>query len=146
MISLSTLCDISRLRKSPRRVGRGAGGGLGKTCGRGQKGAGARSGYKRRYGYEGGQFRTFMKMPIRGFSNARFCSRCDVVNLDRIDGAFREGEVVDVDALRCHGLIPKGNGRVKILGKGELTKKLVFRLDLLSAGVRDRLRQSGILG
>ncbi len=82
MITLGSLKNPTRKRRSVKRVGRGPGSGKGKTCGRGEKGAGARSGYKRRYGYEGGQFRTFMKLPIRGFSNAMFRKlKLNTVNL-----------------------------------------------------------------
>jgi large subunit ribosomal protein L15 len=72
MTTLGTLKNTTFYRKSVKRVGRGPGSGKGKTCGRGEKGAGARAGYKSRQGYEGGQFRTFMKLPIRGFNNERF--------------------------------------------------------------------------
>jgi len=85
MISLSQLSNTSRPKQKCRRVGRGPGSGLGKTCGRGEKGAGARAGYKRRLGYEGGQFRTFMKIPQRGFNNARFRKAYDTINLGQID-------------------------------------------------------------
>src|ERR1700704_6474605 len=105
MISLSSLTNTSRPYKRRRRVGRGPGCGLGKTCGRGEKGAGSRSGYKRRYGYEGGQFRTFMKLPIRGFSNARFRRAYDTVNLGQIQNAFQDGEVVNVQTLADRGFL-----------------------------------------
>ena len=84
MFTLGSLKNTTRPRKSVKRVGRGLGSGLGKTCGRGEKGAGARSGYKRRHTYEGGQFRTFMKIPQRGFSQARFRKPYHVINLFQI--------------------------------------------------------------
>ena len=96
MFSLSNLKNSTRKKIAPKRVGRGLGSGLGKTCGRGEKGAGSRSGYKRRYGYEGGQFRTFMKMPERGFSNARFRRAYDSINLGQIENMFNDGETVNL--------------------------------------------------
>ena len=85
MFKLHSLKNTTKERKPRKLLGRGIGSGLGKTCGRGEKGAGSRSGYTRRYGYEGGQFRMFMKIPIRGFSNVRFQHRLTSVNLSQID-------------------------------------------------------------
>lgn len=144
MITLGSLKDISRDRKARIRVGRGPGSGKGKTCGRGEKGAGSRSGYKRRYGYEGGQFRMFMKLPIRGFSNARFAKEFDTVNLDQIERMFEDGEVVNRDVLIERGFLRgKGHG-LKILGKGEIKKKVTIEADAISAGAREKLQQAKI--
>src|SRR5437762_3354277 len=96
MFSLESLKNTSRPRKNVKRVGRGLGSGLGKTCGRGEKGAGSRSGYKRRHTYEGGQFRLFMKTPIRGFNNAQFCTEYEPVNLGQLNAMYEDGEVVNV--------------------------------------------------
>lgn len=142
MTELFFLFDISRYRQNRKRVGRGAGSKLGKTCGRGQKGAGSRAGYTRRMGYEGGQFRTFMKLPIRGFSNARFRKVFSVVNLGQLEEHFEEGEEVNGSSLRMHGLIGKASSPVKILGKGALTKSLSFDVAAFSAGAKEKLRQA----
>src|SRR6202035_5633980 len=99
MLTLGNLKNSTRPAKNVKRVGRGLGSGLGKTCGRGEKGAGARSGYKRRHTYEGGQFRMFMKMPIRGFSNARFRKEYEAINLGQIDKLFENGEEVNLGTL-----------------------------------------------
>src|ERR1700722_9843332 len=99
MTALESLQDTSRKRKKRIRVGRGLGSGLGKTCGRGEKGAGSRSGYKRRYGYEGGQFRMFMKMPIRGFNNFNFRMAYEPINLAQIEELFEDGDIVSIDTL-----------------------------------------------
>lgn len=144
MITLGSLKDVSRERKARIRVGRGPGSGKGKTCGRGEKGAGSRSGYKRRYGYEGGQFRMFMKLPIRGFSNARFAKEFETVNLDQIERMFEEGEVVNRKTLIERGFLRgKGHG-LKILGKGEIKKKVTIEADAISAGAREKLQQAKI--
>lgn len=145
MISLSTLKNSTRLKHRRRRVGRGPGSGLGKTCGRGEKGAGARSGYKRRLGYEGGQFRTFMKMPERGFSNVRFRRALDVVNLHQIHMMFEDGEVVDLDSLAERGFISGPSHGLKVLGDGELTKKVTIHALAFSKSAKEKLAQAKIV-
>lgn len=144
MTTLSTLCNVSRPKKNRTRIGRGPGSGLGKTCGRGQKGAGARAGYKRRYGYEGGQFRTFMKMPIRGFSNAPFTRRFAAINLGQINELFEDGEVVSAQTLFEKGFIRCPKEKVKLLGNGTLQKKVTFKVDAVSEGAKEKLRQHNV--
>lgn len=144
MVSLSSLQNSSRGRKNVRRVGRGISSGAGRTCGRGQKGQGARSGYKRRYGYEGGQFRLYMKLPERGFSNVRFQRRLDEINLNLIDEIFNEGDLVSLETLRAHGYIKGGSYGVKILGSGELTKKVRIEAQAFSDGAKQKLQHAGI--
>lgn len=143
MSSLHTLQNCCRPKQTRIRVGRGLGSGKGKTCGRGEKGASSRSGYKRRYGYEGGQFRTFMKLPQRGFNNTRFRTEYEVVNLDQIELVFEAGDVVNVDTLRERGLI---NGckrtRIKLLGDGHLTKKITVEVDAVSETAKHKLLKS----
>lgn len=144
MTSLSTLSNSSRGRRKVKRLGRGLGSKRGKTCGRGEKGAGARSGYKRRIGYEGGQFRLFMKLPIRGFSNARFRKAYDTVNLGQINAVFQDGEVVNAQALADRGFLSGSTYGIKILGDGELTKKVSIEVAALSATAREKLQKAGI--
>lgn len=144
MTSLSALKDSSRYRKMRIRVGRGPGSGKGKTCGRGEKGAGSRSGYTRRDGYEGGQFRMFMKLPIRGFSNARFRKELEEVNLAQIEQLFEEGELVNVETLRERGYLKGKVAGIKILGKGQLKKKVTIEADAITSGARDKLEQAKI--
>lgn len=142
MLTLGNLKDTARYRKKVKRVGRGPGSGLGKTCGRGEKGAGSRSGYKRRYGYEGGQFRFFMKLPIRGFSNARFRKALDSVNLDQISNMFQDGEVVNAETLAQRGFISGKTHGIKILGNGDLTKKVTIEAKAISGSAREKLQQT----
>jgi large subunit ribosomal protein L15 len=144
MITLNNLQNSSRSFKRRKRVGRGIGSGVGKTCGRGEKGAGARAGYKRRWGYEGGQFRTFAKMPIRGFSNARFRKAYDTVNLGQIDAVFEDGEVVNAFTLAERGFLSGLTYGIKILGEGEITKKITIEVAALSETAREKLQKAGI--
>ena len=142
MSTLNTLTDSSRERGSRKRVGRGIGSGVGKTCGRGHKGMGARAGSKSRAGYEGGQFRTFMKLPIRGFNNKAFQKRLNSINLQQIDEMFNDGDVVNVQTLRDCGFISGQCHGLKILGKGELTKKVTIEANAVSDGAREKLTKA----
>lgn len=145
MISLNTLENYSRKKQKPKRVGRGIGSGLGKTCGRGHKGAGARAGYKRRLGYEGGQFPLFKKLPCRGFSNARFRKSLDTVNLNQIQAMYQEGETVNMQTLREKGFLSGPSHGIKILGNGKLTKKVTIEAKALSGSAREKLHQEKIV-
>lgn len=140
MSSLNTLTNCCRPKKNRKRVGRGTGSGSGKTCGRGEKGAGSRSGYKRRLGYEGGQFRLYMKLPERGFNNTRFRTEYEVINLGQIDSVFNDGDVVNVETLAERGLI-NGCKRtlIKLLGDGELTKKVTIEVHAASESAKQKL-------
>lgn len=144
MISLSKLKDISRERKKRKRVGRGVGSGIGKTCGRGEKGAGSRSGYKRRLGYEGGQFRLYMKLPIRGFSNARFRKEYETINLSQIDEMYEDGEVVNAETLAEKGFLRGKVRGIKVLGNGELNKKVKIEAAAISSSAQDKLQRAKI--
>jgi large subunit ribosomal protein L15 len=141
---LSNLKNASRGRKQVQRVGRGIGSNRGKTCSRGQKGAGARAGYKRRWGYEGGQMRLHMKLPTRGFSNAPFRKELHVVNLIQIERVFKDGEVVNEETLKKYGLISGRTHGIKVLGEGTLTKKVKFEVNAISSGAREKLQQARI--
>ena len=106
-----------------RRVGRGSGSGHGKTSGRGHKGSGSRAGSTAISLFEGGQMPLFRRLPKRGFSNFDFAQRCEIVNICQLE-RFEDGAVVGLDQLTDAGLINSNNSKVKILGKGDLTKKL----------------------
>lgn len=144
MITLANLKNTSRPKKNVKRVGRGPGSSLGKTCGRGEKGAGARSGYKRRFGYEGGQFRTFMKMPIRGFNNARFRKAYDVINLGQINDCFNDGEIVNIQTLADRGFFSGTTYGLKVLGEGELKKQVTLEVSALSQSAQEKLQKAKI--
>ncbi|MBS4164265.1 50S ribosomal protein L15 [Candidatus Protochlamydia amoebophila] len=144
MITLNTLKDSTRKRKPRKRVGRGIGSKHGKTCGRGEKGAGARSGYKRRLGKEGGQMPLFMKLPLRGFSNVQFRRQFDVINLDQIEAVFKDGETVDELSLRERGFISGRTHGIKLLGNGNLTKKVKIHVHAISESAREKLTQAKV--
>jgi large subunit ribosomal protein L15 len=143
-IKLETLHNESRPYKGKKRLGRGPGSKKGKTCGRGIKGAGSRSGWKARHGKEGGGVPLYRRSPTRGFSNARFAKRLDIINLERVDELFEEGETVSVETLREKGYIQGPSNGVKILGKGALTKKLIFQIENVSAHAKEKLNEAGV--
>jgi len=138
---LSKLAPPKGSRKKRTRVGRGPGSGVGKTAGRGGKGQTARTGGTVPRGFEGGQMPLQRRLPKRGFKNP-FRKEWVVVNLGRLD-VFENGAVVDVAALIARGLIHDVGDGVKILGKGELKKKLTVRAHSISAGALEKLQKAG---
>ena len=144
MIKLSSLKNSSRVQKRSKRVGRGPGSGLGKTSGRGQKGDGARSGYKRRLGKEGGQLPLYMKLPVRGFTRGAFRKKVVVINLKHVEKLYNDGETVTTETLRQKGFISGPIDVLKLLGSGELTKKVSFELNEISASAKDKLEKAGL--
>lgn len=125
-----------------KRLGRGEASGHGKTSGRGGKGQTARSGSSIRPGFEGGQMPLIRRLPKRGFNNARFATRYIPVNVEALN-RFDDGTVVDEALLRQVGL---ANGRadgIKILGDGELTRKLTVRAHAFSASARAKIEAKG---
>lgn len=144
MTKLSSLKNTTRPYKRKRLLGRGPGSGSGKTSGRGEKGAGSRSGYRRRLGYEGGQMRLHMKLPKRGFSNVRFKKRIVPINLFHIEQFFSDGDVVNAESLRNCGLIGRKDDGFKVLSEGKLTKKVTIEADHISAGAREKLQKANI--
>jgi large subunit ribosomal protein L15 len=145
---MSTLASMSNTSRPPsrrKRVGRGTGAGTGKTCGRGTKGQGARSGYKRRYGNEGGQVPLFRKMPTRGFTRGRFKKEVDSVNLGDLEKIFSDGDVVNAVTLRQRGYFSGPLRPLKILGEGELSKKVTINADKYSATAKEKLDKNEIV-
>jgi len=130
-------------RAGRKRRGRGRGTGLGKTSGRGHKGAAARSGWKRRYHYEGGQVPMVRHMPKRGFSNYLFERKHDVVNLGEIERSFDAGETVRLEALVERGLIKPKHGRLKVLAEGELKKKVHIVAHAVSEAALKKIEAAG---
>ena len=134
-MDLSHLKPAPGSRKKRKRVGRGPGSGLGKTSGRGHKGAGARSGGSVPPGYEGGQMPLSRRLPKRGFHNP-FRKEYAIVNLGSLE-RFDAGATVDADGLRERGLVRGRKQKVKILAKGDLGKALTVRADAFSAKARE---------
>ena len=120
----SEITAIAGAYKKRRRIGRGKGSGSGKTCGRGHKGCGSRPGSSARPTYEGGQMPLFRRLPKRGFSNYNFATRYEIVNISQLERLFDENSSIDVQGLVSAGLIDSVKSKVKVLGDGELTKKL----------------------
>ena len=129
--------------KSRKRVGRGQGSGNGKTCGRGHKGAKSRSGFKRRVAFEGGQMSLVRRLPKRGFTNAPFKIRYDVVNLLYLEKWFESGDTVDLTTIVDRGLIKSRHGRLKILGTGDLSKSLTVVTEGISETARQKIEAAG---
>jgi len=125
-----------------KRLGQGESSGHGKTAGRGGKGQTARSGSSIRIGFEGGQMPLIRRMPKRGFNNARHSIRYVAVNLDSLN-RFDNGAKIDVEALRKAGLANGPVKRVKILGDGELTKKLTISAHAFSASAKSKIEAKG---
>lgn len=130
-------------RQARKRVGRGIGSGHGKTSGRGHKGAGSRSGNKRRVGFEGGQMPLIRRVAKRGFSNNYFAPNVAEVNLKDLEAAFDTEAVVDLVSLRAKGLASNGKITVRILGDGELTKKLVVHANHFSRSAEEAIVAKG---
>ena len=124
------------------RTGRGAGSGNGKTAGKGHKGQNARSGGGVRPGFEGGQLPLYRKLPKRGFNNARFGKQYSVINVEALN-KFNDGDVVDSAALLLKGVINSVCDGVKVLGEGELTKKLTVKAKVFSASAKEKIEAVG---
>ena len=124
-----------------KRLGRGSGSGLGKTSGKGHKGAKARSGGGKRPGFEGGQMPLYRRVPKRGFNNV-FGTEFAEVNVERLE-AFDDGATVTIDMLLEAGIIKKTLDGVKILGNGDLTKKLTVQANKFTAGAKEKIEKAG---
>jgi large subunit ribosomal protein L15 len=125
-----------------KRVGRGPGSGNGKTAGRGHKGQRSRSGYSRRWGFEGGQMPLVRRIPKRGFTNI-FRVGFQVVNLRDLDRLFSDGDTVTPELLAEKGLIRVGKKPVKVLASGELGKKLTVQAHAFSKSARASIEAAG---
>ena len=124
-----------------KRLGRGTGSGLGKTSGKGHKGAKARSGGGKRPGFEGGQMPLTMRLPKRGFTN-KFRVEYATVNVDRLN-IFEDGEVVSPIELIQAGILKNVQDGVKILGNGEITKKLTVQANKFTATAKEKIEAAG---
>ena len=130
-MSLSNLRPPRGARHAPKRVGRGEGSGLGKTAGRGEKGAKSRSGFHHKRGFEGGQMPLHRRLPKRGFKNTSFARRLNEINLDRVQAAIDAGKLdagapVDAEALVKAGVLRRARDGVRLLGSGEIKAKVAF--------------------
>ena len=149
-IGLHSLAPAPGAKKDRKRVGRGVGSGHGWTAGRGHKGYGARSGAKRRARFEGGQNPIHMRMrKLRGPNKKMsmpfepFRTHTQHVNLDDLERRFDDGAAVDLAALRASGLAARRDVPVKILGRGELSKRLTVHAHAFSKSARERIESAG---
>lgn len=141
-MELNNLKPKRGARRPRKRVGRGPGSGHGKTSGRGEKGQKSRTGYSRRLGFEGGQMPLQRRIPKRGFTNI-FKSEYAVLNLTELEDRFESGATIDREALRSAGLIKSPRKKIKILGDGDLTKKLTVHADKFSKSARQKIEAAG---
>ena len=130
--------------KKPKRVGRGSSSGLGSTAGKGNKGQQSRSGSAVPYvGFEGGQMPLYRRIARRGFSNAPFKKVFACVNLCDLEAKFADGETVNRESLKNKGLLGKVVDGVKVLGNGDITKKLNVEVEKISASAKDKIEKAG---
>ena len=129
--------------KDVKRIGRGHGSGQGKTAGKGHKGQKARSGGSIRPGFEGGQMPLQRRIPKRGFNNKVFAKEYATVNVSELEKRFESGAVVDADALIESGAIKKVMDGVKILGNGELSKKITVKAVKFTAAAKEKIEKAG---
>lgn len=143
-MNLAEAKALGKKHKRRNRVGRGPGSGNGKTAGRGHKGAKARSGWSSRLGWEGGQMPLFRRIPKRGFNNANFRKFYTIINVGDLRG-FEDGDVVDLRAVLERGLVSreKRSELFKVLGNGEIDKRLTVRVDAISASARKKIEAAG---
>ena len=139
-MKLDSLKPVKGSIKNRKRIGRGHGSGLGKSAGRGDKGAGQRSGFKRRSWFEGGQMSIARRLPMRGFTNI-FKKEFQIVNIDKI--ASLGLEQVDAQTLKEKGLIRSALKPVKILGNGDLNKKVYITATVFSKSAKQKIEEAG---
>jgi len=142
MIKLHELQPAPGARKAPRRVGRGIGSGMGKTSTRGHKGQWARSGGGVRPGFEGGQMPIHRRLPKRGFTNARFKTVYATVNLFELE-AMTDIDVFTPEVLLQTRLVRKTLGGIKVLGDGELTRKITVSANAFSQSAKEKIIAAG---
>jgi len=141
-MSLNNLRTPKRTNHAKRRVGRGPGSGHGKTASRGHKGAKSRSGHRFKRGFEGGQMPLHRRVPKRGFTNP-FRVEYAVVNLDTLAEVFEAGSSVTPELLRERGLVRKNGVRIKVLGRGDISKKLTVQAHKFSGTAAEKIAAAG---
>ena len=139
-MKLNSISPLPGSTKTRKRVGRGHGSGLGKSAGRGDKGAGQRSGFKRRAWFEGGQMPLARRLPMRGFKNI-FKKEFQIVNIDSIEALGLEE--VDAQTLMDNGLIRSALKPVKILGNGDVKSKLNLTATFFSKSAKEKIEKAG---
>ena len=141
-MKLHELSPAAGSTKKAWRKGRGPGSGNGKTAGRGHKGQNARSGGGVRTGFEGGQIPLYRRLPKRGFTNDVFKKEYAIINVEALD-KFNDGDVVSIETLLNEGIIKKELCGLKVLGRGEITKKLTVKATIFSASAKEKIEAAG---
>ena len=129
--------------KDVKRIGRGHGSGNGKTAGRGHKGQNARTGGGVRPGFEGGQIPLYRRLPKRGFTNSLFKKEYAIINLETLDKLFNDGDAVSMEILLEKGIVKKELNGLKVLARGEITKKLTVKAAIFSATAKEKIEAAG---
>lgn len=129
--------------KKKRIIGRGSSSGRGTTAGRGNKGQQARSGGRTYVGFEGGQMPLYRRIARRGFTNYWFKKHYECFNLDTLDAKFQDGETVSKETLLEKNMLNKSNTLVKVLGNGDISKKLTIKVDKVSANAKTKIESAG---
>ncbi|MFI4913042.1 MAG: 50S ribosomal protein L15 [Sedimentisphaeraceae bacterium JB056] len=129
--------------KSRKRIGRGTGSGHGKTSGRGHKGQKSRAGYSRKSMFQGGSIPLFRRLPRVGFSNYNFAVKYEIINVMQLEKFFEDGATVGVEQLAACGLVDNTKSKVKILGDGQLTKKLDVTAHKFSKSAEEKISSCG---
>ncbi len=143
MLNLHTLQPEPGAKHRKKRLGCGESSGLGKTCGKGNKGQKARSGGSIRPGFEGGQMPLHRRLPKKGFNNARFRANIAIINLTQLEAFFEPGATVTEIELRALGLVKGNCDAVKLLGNGSLSKALNVTVDFASKSVAEKITAAG---
>lgn len=143
MLTLHTLQPNPGAKHRKKRLGNGESSGLGKTCGKGNKGQKARSGGSIRPGFEGGQMPLHRRLPKKGFNNTRFQSKIAVVNVSQLEAFFDADATINEDTLRARGLVQGACDAVKLLGQGVVTKRFTVAVDFASASAREKIAAVG---
>ena len=141
-MDLSNLKPAERSKSSKKRVGRGQGSGNGVQAGRGHKGAKSRSGFKFKRGFEGGQMPLHRRIPKRGFHNG-FRTEYAVVNLDTLADRFDDGTVITPELMRERGLIHSTRQPIKVLARGDISKKLTVQAHKFSGKAAEKILAAG---
>ena len=142
-MELHSLTNTPGARHRRKRVGRGCGSGMGKTSTRGHKGAGARTGHKQKLPFEGGQMPLVRRLPKRGFNTAAFNAKALAVNLADLEKRFESGAEITIETLAKAGFSDNKRPKVKILAKGEITKKFAVKGVPVSASAKAKIEAAG---
>ena len=142
-MKLHELSPAAGSSKEAWRKGRGHGSGNGKTAGKGHKGQNARSGGGVRPGFEGGQIPLYRRLPKRGFTNDMFKKEYAIINVELLNDLFNDGDTVSIETLVEQGIVKKELCGLKVLGRGEITKKLTVKATIFSGSAKEKIEAAG---